>query len=136
MRRASCLLLPHVPLPAFSAVLFRGLAHLAPGANATGRAPVPMPMARPAAKPCAADLGKPSSGLGLAAPEPCVGDALSPLKEAGMDETIARPLTREEMQAMRRAARDEESVTRRFWKALRRVAANTPFAEDLVAVYF
>jgi Uncharacterized conserved protein len=53
-----------------------------------------------------------------------------------MDETIARPLTREEMQAMRRAARDEESVTRRFWKALRRVAANTPFAEDLVAVYF
>ncbi|MBB4019158.1 uncharacterized membrane protein YkvA (DUF1232 family) [Chelatococcus caeni] len=53
-----------------------------------------------------------------------------------MDETIARPLTREEMQAMRRAVRDEESVTRRFWKALRRVAANTPFAEDLVAVYF
>ncbi|ALA19609.1 hypothetical protein AL346_09130 [Chelatococcus sp. CO-6] len=40
------------------------------------------------------------------------------------------------MQAMRRAVRDEESVTRRFWKALRRVAANTPFAEDLVAVYF
>ncbi|WP_019400849.1 MULTISPECIES: YkvA family protein [unclassified Chelatococcus] len=53
-----------------------------------------------------------------------------------MDVTIARPLTREEMQAMRRAVRDEESVTRRFWKALRRVAANTPFAEDLVAVYF
>ncbi len=53
-----------------------------------------------------------------------------------MDETIARPLTREEMRAIRRAVRDEESVTRRFWKALRRVAANTPFAEDLVAVYF
>lgn len=52
-----------------------------------------------------------------------------------MDETIARPLTREEMEAMRRAARDEESVTRRFWSALRRVAANAPFAEDLVAAY-
>ncbi|MGV6871654.1 YkvA family protein [Pseudochelatococcus sp. B33] len=52
-----------------------------------------------------------------------------------MAELLARLLTREEMDAMRRAARDEDSISRKFWKALKRVANNLPFAEDLVAAY-
>lgn len=52
-----------------------------------------------------------------------------------MVEPLARPLTKDEMDAMRRAARDEASVSRNFWKALRRVAHNIPFAEDLVAAF-
>lgn len=53
-----------------------------------------------------------------------------------MSEPIARPFTREEMQAMRRAARDEESVKGAFWRSLKRVARNVPFAEDLIASYY
>lgn len=52
-----------------------------------------------------------------------------------MAELLDRLLTKEEMDAMRRAARDEASVTRKFWKALQRVANNVPFAEDLVAAF-
>lgn len=52
-----------------------------------------------------------------------------------LNEHLSRPLTREEMDAMRRAARDETSVTRSFWRALKRVARNAPFAEDLVAAF-
>lgn len=53
-----------------------------------------------------------------------------------MSEPLVRPLTQDEMEAIRRAARDEESITRQFWKALRRIARNVPFAEDLVAAFY
>lgn len=33
-------------------------------------------------------------------------------------------------------ARDEETVKRRFWRKLKRVAARLPFAEDLLAAYY
>lgn len=33
-------------------------------------------------------------------------------------------------------ARDRESVRRNFWRKLKRVAANIPFAEDLLAAYY
>lgn len=52
-----------------------------------------------------------------------------------MVEPLARLLTKEEMDAMRRAARDEASISRKFWGALKRVANNVPFAEDLVAAF-
>jgi uncharacterized membrane protein YkvA (DUF1232 family) len=35
-----------------------------------------------------------------------------------------------------RVARDRESVRRRFWSKLKRVAARLPFAEDLLAAYY
>jgi uncharacterized membrane protein YkvA (DUF1232 family) len=35
-----------------------------------------------------------------------------------------------------RFARDEETVRRGFWKKARRVAAQLPFAEDLLAAYY
>ena len=35
-----------------------------------------------------------------------------------------------------RAARDEETVRRAFWKKLKRFAARLPFAEDLLAAYY
>jgi uncharacterized membrane protein YkvA (DUF1232 family) len=53
-----------------------------------------------------------------------------------MSERIARPFTREEMAAMRRAMRDEETVAKGFWAALWRVAGKVPFAEDLLAAYY
>ncbi len=34
------------------------------------------------------------------------------------------------------AARDEERVRRGFWPKVKRVAANLPFAEDLLAAYY
>jgi uncharacterized membrane protein YkvA (DUF1232 family) len=33
-------------------------------------------------------------------------------------------------------AKDRESVRRRFWKKLKRVAVRLPFAEDLVSAYY
>ena len=33
-------------------------------------------------------------------------------------------------------AKDRESVRRRFWRKLKRVAAHLPFAEDLLAAYY
>lgn len=53
-----------------------------------------------------------------------------------MEDLFSRQLTKQEMDAMRRTAREEERVTRSFWKALRRVIHNAPFAEDLVAAFF
>jgi uncharacterized membrane protein YkvA (DUF1232 family) len=47
-----------------------------------------------------------------------------------------QPLTREEMEDIRRASRNEQSVRARFWESLKRVARNLPFAEDLVAAFF
>jgi uncharacterized membrane protein YkvA (DUF1232 family) len=35
-----------------------------------------------------------------------------------------------------RLAQDPESVRRRFWRKLKRVAAHLPFAEDLLAAYY
>jgi uncharacterized membrane protein YkvA (DUF1232 family) len=35
-----------------------------------------------------------------------------------------------------RLAQDRESVRRRFWKKLRRVVAQLPFAEDLLSAYY
>ena len=35
-----------------------------------------------------------------------------------------------------RLAEDRESVRRRFWKKLRRVVAQLPFAEDLLSAYY
>src|SRR5437870_12548849 len=35
-----------------------------------------------------------------------------------------------------RLAKDRESVRRRFWIKLKRVAAHLPFAEDLLAAYY
>src|SRR5258707_2729967 len=35
-----------------------------------------------------------------------------------------------------RLAQDRESVRKRFWSKLKRVAANLPFAEDLLAAYY
>ena len=35
-----------------------------------------------------------------------------------------------------RLAQDSESVRRRFWSKLKRVAAQLPFAEDLLAAYY
>src|SRR6201991_1604038 len=35
-----------------------------------------------------------------------------------------------------RLAQDRESVRRRFWTKLKRVAAKLPFAEDLLAAYY
>jgi len=35
-----------------------------------------------------------------------------------------------------RLAKDPESVRRRFWRKLKRVAAGLPFAEDLLAAYY
>ncbi len=35
-----------------------------------------------------------------------------------------------------RLAGDRESVRRRFWRKLKRVAAHLPFAEDLLAAYY
>jgi uncharacterized membrane protein YkvA (DUF1232 family) len=53
-----------------------------------------------------------------------------------MSEPFMKPLTKAEMEAMRRATRDEEGLTRRFWDKLKRVAGKIPFAEDLVAAFF
>ena len=35
-----------------------------------------------------------------------------------------------------RAARDEDTVRREFWRKLRRFAARLPFVEDLLAAYY
>lgn len=50
--------------------------------------------------------------------------------------TTERPGTRfskAEMQAMRRAARDESGVLAEFWAMIKRVGRSIPFAEDIVA---
>jgi uncharacterized membrane protein YkvA (DUF1232 family) len=54
----------------------------------------------------------------------------------GMSEGFTKPFTKAEIEAMRRANRDEEGVRRDFWAKLRRIGGKIPFAEDLVAAYF
>lgn len=53
-----------------------------------------------------------------------------------MSESIAQPFTPEEMDDLRRSMREEASVRRRFWSALKRIGRNTPFAEDLIAAFY
>ena len=53
-----------------------------------------------------------------------------------MSEAFTKPFTKAEMEAMRRATRDEAGVRRDFWAKLKRVGRSLPFAEDLVAAYF
>ena len=53
-----------------------------------------------------------------------------------MSESIMKPFTKAEMEAIRRETRDEEGLKRRFWAKLKRVAGRIPFAEDLVAAFF
>jgi uncharacterized membrane protein YkvA (DUF1232 family) len=40
------------------------------------------------------------------------------------------------LEAAERLAEDQDSLRRRFWRKLKRVAAHLPFAEDLVAAYY
>ncbi len=53
-----------------------------------------------------------------------------------MSEPFIKPFTRAEMDAMRAATHQEESLRRRFWDKLKRVAGKIPFAEDLVAAFY
>lgn len=47
-----------------------------------------------------------------------------------------RPFTKAEMDAIRRAARDEAGVRRDFWAKLKRVGRTIPFTEDILAAYY
>lgn len=47
-----------------------------------------------------------------------------------------KPLTKPEMEAIRKAAKNERTVRERFWESLKRLGRNLPFAEDLIAAYF
>jgi uncharacterized membrane protein YkvA (DUF1232 family) len=53
-----------------------------------------------------------------------------------MSTEFTNPFTKAEMDAMRRATRDEDGLRRDFWAKLKRVGRNLPFAEDLVAAYY
>lgn len=59
-----------------------------------------------------------------------------------MTETIAKPFTKAEMDAIRGATsdekrrRDEETVRRGFWDKIKRFGRQIPFAEDVVAAYY
>lgn len=47
-----------------------------------------------------------------------------------------RPFTKAEMDAMRRAARDENRILSDTMAMIRRVARKIPFAEDVLALYY
>jgi uncharacterized membrane protein YkvA (DUF1232 family) len=53
-----------------------------------------------------------------------------------MSDGFTKPFTKAEMEAMRRATRDEARVRRDFWAKIKRFGQNLPFAEDIVAAYF
>jgi uncharacterized membrane protein YkvA (DUF1232 family) len=53
------------------------------------------------------------------------------MPEAG-DERFSKA----EIEAMRRAARDEDGVIADFWRRFREIGAKLPFAESLLAAYF
>lgn len=53
-----------------------------------------------------------------------------------MSDGSAKPFTKAEIEAMRRANRDEEGVRRDFWAKLKRIGRQIPFAEDLLAAYY
>ena len=61
--------------------------------------------------------------------------------ERGMSDTFAKPFTKAEMEAMRRASgedarRHEETVRNGFWDKVKRFGRQIPFAEDVVAAYY
>jgi uncharacterized membrane protein YkvA (DUF1232 family) len=51
-------------------------------------------------------------------------------------EGLRGPLSKAEMEAIRRAARDEEGVKRDFWQVLRKVGSRIPFSEDVLAAFY
>jgi uncharacterized membrane protein YkvA (DUF1232 family) len=59
-----------------------------------------------------------------------------------MSESLTKPFTKAEIEAMRQATqdeqatRDEDGLRRDFWAKLKRVARQIPFAEDLLAAYY
>jgi uncharacterized membrane protein YkvA (DUF1232 family) len=53
-----------------------------------------------------------------------------------MSETLSKPFSKAEIDAMRRATRDEKGVRRDFWAKLKRVGRHIPFADDLLAAYY
>jgi uncharacterized membrane protein YkvA (DUF1232 family) len=53
-----------------------------------------------------------------------------------MSEELSNPFSKAEMEAMRRAARDEPGLRQDFWTKLKRIGRHLPFAEDLVAAYY
>jgi uncharacterized membrane protein YkvA (DUF1232 family) len=60
-----------------------------------------------------------------------------------MSESLNRPFTKEEIEAIRRAhggderaARDEEGILKDVWRKLRAVGRRLPFAEDVLAAYY
>ena len=50
-----------------------------------------------------------------------------------MSYRFTNPFSKAEMDAMRRATRDEDGLRRDFWAKLKRIGRHLPFAEDLVA---
>jgi uncharacterized membrane protein YkvA (DUF1232 family) len=53
-----------------------------------------------------------------------------------MSDGFTEPFTKAEMEAIRRATKEEAAVRRDFWAKLRRFGSRIPFAEDVVAAYF
>ena len=51
-------------------------------------------------------------------------------------EPLGRPFTKEEMDAMRREARDSESLFKRTRERLKKFGSRIPFAEDLLAALY
>src|SRR5919112_3921233 len=58
------------------------------------------------------------------------------VEEPGMSDAFSKPFTKAEIEAMRRATRDEAGVRRDLWAKLKRVARQIPFSEDIAAAYF
>lgn len=53
-----------------------------------------------------------------------------------MSDSLTKPFTKAEMEAMRRATSDEAGLRRDFWAKLKRVGRRLPFAENLLAAYY
>ncbi len=53
-----------------------------------------------------------------------------------MADGFDKVFTKEEMEAIRRGVRDEESVLRGSWKKARSLGRRLPFAEDLLAAWY
>jgi uncharacterized membrane protein YkvA (DUF1232 family) len=47
-----------------------------------------------------------------------------------------KPFSRAEMDAMRRAARDEQGVIADMWGLMRKIGRRLPFAEDVLAAFY
>jgi uncharacterized membrane protein YkvA (DUF1232 family) len=53
-----------------------------------------------------------------------------------MVERWRKPFSKSEIEAIRRAARDEAGIIADFWSTLRRLGRAVPFADDLLAAYY